>query len=56
MLSKLKQQIRQNLPTTALMIVIVVAITDYQQRDMTTGEAPKLAGISYSYSPRPALI
>jgi thiol-disulfide isomerase/thioredoxin len=33
------------------MLVVVFAITSYQQRNMTTGPAPELAGIDYSDGP-----
>ena len=40
-----------NLKTMALMLVVVLAVTQYQQRDMNTGQAPSLNGISYSNGP-----
>jgi len=61
MLSKLSLQIKKNitdksfwlsnLKTLAIMLVIVFAVTQYQQRNMTTGEAPKLTEVSYNDKP-----
>lgn len=40
-----------NLKTLALMLVIVFAVTQYQQRNMTQGQAPSLDGIDYQNGP-----
>lgn len=40
-----------NLKTLALMLVIVLIITQYQQRNMTTGKAPVLDNIDYINGP-----
>lgn len=47
-----------NLKTLAIMLVIVFGITQYQQRNMTTGLAPQLESVNYSinYADGPTLV
>ncbi|MBQ0729161.1 MAG: protein disulfide oxidoreductase [Oleispira antarctica] len=40
-----------SLKTLALIIIVVLIVTQYQQRDMSTGQAPTLEGINYSNGP-----
>ena len=43
--------LKKNLKTLGLMLVVVFAITSYQQRAMITGKAPELHGIDYRNGP-----
>jgi peroxiredoxin len=40
-----------NLKTLALMLIVILVVTQYQQRDMNTGQAPKLSSINYHNGP-----
>jgi peroxiredoxin len=40
-----------NLKTLTLMLIVILLITQYQQRDMNTGQAPSLSSIDYSKGP-----
>ncbi|MEH6448708.1 MAG: protein disulfide oxidoreductase [Oleispira sp.] len=43
--------VKSNLKTILLMLAVVFAITQYQQQDMNTGQAPSLEGIDYNDGP-----
>lgn len=40
-----------NLKTLGLMLLVVLCISQYQQRNMSEGQAPSLAGIDYQQGP-----
>ncbi|MFT7410097.1 MAG: thiol-disulfide isomerase/thioredoxin [Oleispira sp.] len=40
-----------NLKTLTLMLIVMLVITQYQQRDMNTGPAPNLSSINYHKGP-----
>jgi peroxiredoxin len=40
-----------NLKKLALMLIVILVITQYQQRDMNTGQAPNLSSINYRSGP-----
>jgi peroxiredoxin len=43
--------LKSNLKTILLMLAVVFAVTQYQQRDMNTGQALSLEGIDYNEGP-----
>lgn len=45
------ESFKSHLKTILLMLVVVFAVTQYQQRDMNTGQAPNLEGINYNNGP-----